>query len=525
MESEYVPSILQVHIDSFSEKYVNNQTETFYLMNITNTYTNKKWSIERCFPDFEALETNIASIIPNPPVIEGKTLFKVSAYGELNKRQIELQQFINVCLVRKDIMSNAYFTEFLEIDHNSPELIYNKETFLNEFDGLPLSIKRFIYLDKDGVLFVICSDSNLTSRMDAYITNLNLPWEQKSDTHISVGCFYAFKVTFDSSKGFKFEKAFAKSFPEQTGAIAYDANNMVLCIGLASGTVMFYKIFSESQFTQYDYMNEYCHHQGMVTGIAYDSKAGYMYSCGADHKLIACETSYLDNPTEVYESLSEYTNMIYDNVHQRLFLTTTAGEVDVFVTSSYPPTLVNTVQTSSEDAIVNVAVDYKSSYLFTCSVNGMISILDLGNPGKEKTIKEISSFGEGEGKQTAIVFDAITRELIVADEFGRIMVYSLKTGQPTYVFEAHAKPVNCMYYDNDAKVLMTGGDDMLIKGWKLPERWISEEIKKFEENEVKNMSDTFAMLKLQKSLEKDADYNSDEDSLNGWDYLQDLDEE
>ena len=80
-----------------------------------------------------------------------------------------------------------------------------------------------------------------------------------------------------------------------------------------------------------------------------------------------------------------------------------------------------------------------------------------------------------------------------------------------------------MYYDSDAKVLMTGGDDMLIKGWKLPEKWISEEIKKFEENEVKNMSDTFAMLKLQKTLEKDADYNSDEDSLNGWDYLQDLD--
>ena len=98
----------------------------------------------------------------------------------------------------------------------------------------------------------------------------------------------------------------------------------------------------------------------MLTVIAYVSNVWYMYSCGDDHKIIECETSYLDNPTEVYESLSEYTNMIYDYVHQRLFLTTTEGEFDLYVTSSYPPTLVNTVQTSSLDTIVNVTVDYKS---------------------------------------------------------------------------------------------------------------------------------------------------------------------
>ena len=37
MSSDYIPSIIQVDIPSFSEKYVNNQTETFYQINITNT--------------------------------------------------------------------------------------------------------------------------------------------------------------------------------------------------------------------------------------------------------------------------------------------------------------------------------------------------------------------------------------------------------------------------------------------------------------------------------------------------------
>ncbi len=33
-----------------------------------------------------------------------------------------------------------------------------------------------------------------------------------------------------------------------------------------------------------------------------------------------------------------------------------------------------------------------------------------------------------------------------------------------------------------------------------------------------------AMLKLQKNLKEDEDYNSDEDSLNGWDFKPDLEE-
>ena len=73
------------------------------------------------------------------------------------------------------------------------------------------------------------------------------------------------------------------------------------------------------------------------------------------------------------------------------------------------------------------------------------------------------------------------------------------------------------------KIILSGGADNTLKSFKLPDKWIKEEVRKFEEMEIKNMSDTMAMLKLQKSLERDKDYNSDEDSLNGWDYLPDLD--
>ena len=62
-------------------------------------------------------------------------------------------------------------------------------------------------------------------------------------------------------------------------------------------------------------------------------------------------------------------------------------------------------------------------------------------------------------------------------------------------------------------------DKEIDMGFKL----IDGNIVKFEQTEIKNISDTMAMLKLQKSLSKPEEYNSDEDSLNGWDYNDEFD--
>ena len=55
---------------------------------------------------------------------------------------------------------------------------------------------------------------NITSRVDAYLTNVNFPWEKKTDTHVTVGALmlYRFKV---ENNVHSFEKLWVKSFPTQ----------------------------------------------------------------------------------------------------------------------------------------------------------------------------------------------------------------------------------------------------------------------------------------------------------------------
>ena len=55
---------------------------------------------------------------------------------------------------------------------------------------------------------------------------------------------------------------------------------------------------------------------------------------------------------------------------------------------------------------------------------------------------------------------------------------------------------------------------------KLPLNWLNnDDIEKYEKIEIKSRSDLEAMMKIQELLDKNEDYNSDEDSLNGWDYF------
>ena len=66
---------------------------------------------------------------------------------------------------------------------NAPQIIY-------ENNELPLGVRDCIFFQEGQILFLVCCDMNITSRVDAYITNVNLPWEKKNrSTYFSRSCF------------------------------------------------------------------------------------------------------------------------------------------------------------------------------------------------------------------------------------------------------------------------------------------------------------------------------------------------
>ncbi len=202
-------------IPTFSERYIDKKTVTFYNIEVYNNFSKQKWELEKRFSQFDDLHKALSKLLPNIPSLPKKTFWRVSNYEDLNKRKSQLEQFLKDCVNRKDIVNSETFRDFIEIDKHSPELTINAPVKISEYNELPLGVRDFIYLKYENVLMLACSDMNIASRVDAYITNVNLPWEKKTDAHISVGAVFAYKTNADSNGVYQFEKLWAKSFPKQ----------------------------------------------------------------------------------------------------------------------------------------------------------------------------------------------------------------------------------------------------------------------------------------------------------------------
>jgi WD40 repeat protein len=428
-DSQLVNSTLNISIPTFTDKTVDKKNVTFYNVEIYNNFSKQRWSLEKRYNEFNELRDKMVKLLPNLPTLPGKTMFKVTSYDGLTKRKQQLEQFLQSCVQRKDVMTNQAFKDFLEMDKFSPELSAFDPEKIAEYVDLPLGVRDFIYLKYEGICYLACSDMNIASRMDAYITNVNFPWEKKTDAHISVGAVFAYKVTNDSNNAFYFEKLWAKSFPKQTGVLSWEPESYTLAVGLDDGKIFFYKVNSESNFLQFDELCELKPHTNRVMGISFDSKSGYIYSCSSDKKFVVSEINYQESVTEVTTGSHGFTNLVSDKKNERLFLTNEVGVVFVYSVSTFPPTLLTSVQTSSKTSIRGLYIDYKKFYIFTATITGRISVLDLGQPGKERFIKEITGFG-GNLKLRVLRYNSSANELISGDDSGKITIWSLRRGQP-----------------------------------------------------------------------------------------------
>ena len=118
-------AIIGITIESYSEKYIDGKTVTFYTAEIISRITQNTWKIEKRYSEFKKLHDTLSKIFPRLPSIPGTTLFKVSSADALNKRQKALQLFLRSCVQRRDIMQNKQFKDFLELEKNAPEVVGN----------------------------------------------------------------------------------------------------------------------------------------------------------------------------------------------------------------------------------------------------------------------------------------------------------------------------------------------------------------------------------------------------------------
>ena len=71
-------AILGIQVLSYSEKYVDGKTATFYLLELKSNVTQKTWNIEKRYSEFKTIHDKLHKLFPRLPSIPGITLFKIT---------------------------------------------------------------------------------------------------------------------------------------------------------------------------------------------------------------------------------------------------------------------------------------------------------------------------------------------------------------------------------------------------------------------------------------------------------------
>ena len=527
-ETEYITSTISISIPEYENKYIGNKNVTFYRIKVIDYFKKTSWTLDKRYSEFESLYKSLQEIFSQVPQTPGKTLFKVSSVEAIKKRQKDLEKFLKECINRKDIFSTKELKNFLDLETHCPHLTNINPSEEGKLENIPLGVRDFIYDNKEGVIFMCCSDMNIISRADSMLSNFRFPWEKKSEENVPLGGAFCFRVQ-KLEIGFEFVRCWSKAYTVQTGIINYDKKTLTVAVGLDDGSIFLYKVEPESNFSKFSDLKNIKPHNDRVMGIEFDSDLGKVYSVSTDKLFLVSDINYeKSEPIIVNKGQYGYTNIFYDKENQRCFLTNEGGQIEVYLTNNFPPNLVTSFKTSSGGCIRGLNINLKKQLMFTTDMIGKITVIDLNIPGKEKNISEISTFG-AKSKLRIAVFDGNNSEIITGDEDGRITIWSLKSGESIFVWVAHPKSaITQMVYQEDERLLWSGAKDRSIKIWKLPEKWVSEEIENFEMNELKKINDQIAEMKIKKKMEmidddedEYASSGSLEDDLNGWNYRKD----
>lgn len=91
-------------------------------------------------------------------------------------------------------------------------------------------MRDFFYEPDQGLLFTLCGDMNVASRLDAYLTNMKMPWEKEQpQTLLSVGTLECWLQ--DKNSGLDFNKAWSVPFPLQAICLHWEPTSCILSVG------------------------------------------------------------------------------------------------------------------------------------------------------------------------------------------------------------------------------------------------------------------------------------------------------
>ena len=445
--------------------------------------------------DFRQLYSKIYKLYQNLPSIPQETLFKINSLPVIDKIKYILENFLQHCLNRTDILLNKDFISFIELEKNSPELVGNQITLIKNIQKFDLNIIDFIIFK--NIIIIIFADSDFISRDDMKLENVNLIRDHRKDPKKYLGNLSIFEF---ENNTYELKKLSEKFYNIQTKKLFFDEKNEIICVGNDDGKIYIYKPKNIGDYTELINITTLSFHTDRITGLYF--KDMNLYSCSLDNLFFVTDLNDDSfSKSLIFNGNNGFTDLKYTN---ELFITSEEDGMIRIYSNNYPPKFIKCFQTKS---LFNINCLFcLGNYIFTGSNDGKICIIAVTIKNEIVKINEIYSFDIGKIKINSFDWNSKNNEIIICLEDGKIIILDIFSLKSVYCFNSNdGYSVNNIYYEKEKNYLISGGNDKCLKIWKIPEKWWNFENYNKELKKINN-----------KNNNNESDISSDEDELNGW---------
>ena len=504
----------------------------YFRINITDNYHKKAWFIEKDSSDFSILYNQLSISFYNIPQLPPKNLLTLFDAESIKTKKEMYQNFLSSCINRKDIYSSIEFKNFIELKKNSPELFGNKPILSGKIEFLPKSITDILYIEfeLENINILILSSTEMgihdIKTNEEFLNFQNSSNEEYINNNNILGMTIIFQVIHNNEKYYEFNQIWQRKFKTPNTCLYFDKATKLFFIGREDGFVSVYKILLKKNSIELLLNIELKNHFSRIVDIWYDPNRGKMYTISTDRRFVSCDVNINSKMVEINRNVHNYTKLYPDLEKNRIFTGTEGGIIEIFSTRQYPILKVGKLQVSGLGNISDLFYEKNNSRLFACDKKGKISIFEIGDVGKEKISLEISQFGF-KNPFNSFKYNNTKKEIITGDNLGKITIWNIKTGEPIFSWVAHEKmPINCLFYLEDKRLLITGGRDKSVKFWKIPEFWFDEKLEKYEKEDLVKINNELRRKRLQmekiiegnNEVNYESDISENEEELNGWNY-------
>ena len=193
-----------------------------------------------------------------------------------------------------------------------------------------MGYRDIILVPERKLFFSVTSDMNAFSRVDSYLTNLQMPWDKSEEqVLLSVGVLEAWLQSKKGMDEYTYERLWCKNFKSQAICIHYNESLKLVSVGCDNGTVVHLN-FDVSSPLKFKEISEDKVHTKRVMGIWSDTKTKVLYCIGEDGFLKVFDLTASKVTQECQVGTNKLTCVVSDESSGSAFIGDVLGNVNIY---------------------------------------------------------------------------------------------------------------------------------------------------------------------------------------------------